>query len=104
MREFFRSTARCISRRCRGRSSFRRENRFTRRGGGRGGRLRATIAVTITLIALTHAGCATGVPGTVKRCGVSFVLPSKWTAVENVSPDYPEETDIQCRVALRPEG
>ncbi|HXH95083.1 MAG TPA: hypothetical protein VNN25_26150 [Thermoanaerobaculia bacterium] len=60
--------------------------------------MRATIAVTIALIA--HTGFA----GTVKRCGVSFVLPAKWTAVEKVSPDYPDETDIQCRVALRPEG
>jgi hypothetical protein len=46
----------------------------------------------------------TGFAGAVKRCGVTFVLPAKWTAVEKVSPDYPDETDIQCSVALRPEG
>ena len=60
--------------------------------------MRTTIGLILLLLAQT------GFAGTVKRCGVTFVLPAKWTAVEKVSPDYPEETDIQCRVALRPEG
>jgi hypothetical protein len=60
--------------------------------------LRTTIGLILLLLAQT------GFAGTVKRCGVTFVLPAKWTAVEKVSSDYPEETDIQCRVALRPQG
>lgn len=60
--------------------------------------MRRTIALALALIA--HTGFA----GTVQRCGVTFVLPAKWTAVEKVLPGYPDETDIQCRVALRPEG
>jgi hypothetical protein len=60
--------------------------------------LRSTIVLMLALVAQAVFA------GTVKRCGVTFVLPAKWTAVEKVSPDYPEETDIQCRVALRPEG
>jgi hypothetical protein len=60
--------------------------------------LRRTTALTLVLIA--HTGFA----GTVRRCGVTFVLPAKWTATEEVSRDYPEETDIQCTVSLRPRG
>ena len=60
--------------------------------------MRRTIGLILLLLA--HTGFA----GTVRRCGVTFVLPAKWTATEEVSRDYPEETDIQCVVALRPWG
>jgi hypothetical protein len=60
--------------------------------------MRWKIALGLVLVANT------AIAGTVKRCGVTFVLPAKWTATEQVSRDYPEDTDIQCVVALRPRG